>query len=80
MKTEQADNFVAELGALLHDVADWKFSNGNEFAGSEASRKWLLTLNVPEEIIQTVCEIVDNVSYKGANVENKMVHFEGKIV
>ena len=32
-KTEKADSFIVSLGALLHDIADSKFYNGNEAIG-----------------------------------------------
>jgi len=41
-----ADRFVVELAALLHDIADWKFHGGNENAGPEAGRAWLGVVSV----------------------------------
>lgn len=73
------DMFTLELAALLHDIADWKF-NDNENAGSYAARKWLEGLGVNEEIIVKVEDIINNVSFKGANVETKLKTIEGKIV
>src|SRR5436190_3225664 len=43
---EEADVFVAELAALLHDVADWKFADGNHDAGPRAARESLISLRV----------------------------------
>lgn len=40
-REEGADPFIAELGALLHDIADFKFHNGDETAGPKAARSWL---------------------------------------
>lgn len=76
---EKADLFVAELGALLHDIADWKFFKDPK-AGSKESRKWLESLNVDEDSIKKVCSIVDNVSFKGSKIKSKMESLEGKIV
>ncbi|MDF1496614.1 MAG: HD domain-containing protein [Patescibacteria group bacterium] len=79
-KTESGDLTVIELAALLHDVADWKFAGGDDFAGGRESRKWLESLSVPEIIIVHVVEIVDHVSYKGSGVPTPMSTLEGKIV
>lgn len=75
-----ADITVVELGALLHDIADFKFNNGDLTAGPKAARKWLQSINAPSQIIEAVCHIVENVSFKGADAKNKMRSLEGKIV
>lgn len=77
---EEADLFVVELGALLHDIADFKFHGGDDSVGPREARKWLTSLAVDGEIIEKVCHIVENVSFKGAGVENHMQSIEGKIV
>ncbi len=77
---EHADGFIVELGALLHDVADWKENNGDPTIGGKVSREWLKKLDVDDEIINKVVDIVDNVSFKGAGVVDKMDSLEGKIV
>ena len=80
-KTESsADMFVVELGALLHDVADWKFNDGDLEAGPKVAREWLGSLQVKDEIILRVEDIIRNVSFKGANVKQNMKSIEGKIV
>ena len=75
-----ADMFVVELGALLHDVADWKFNDGYLEAGPKAAREWLNGLQVKEGVILKVEDIVRNVSFKGAKVKQNMKLIEGKIV
>lgn len=79
-KKEKADMFIVELGALLHDIADFKFSNGDDKAGGRETRKWLEFQKVDEETIKHVCDIVDNVSFKGAGVKSKIKTKEGMIV
>lgn len=79
-KVEGGDLFIIELGALLHDIADWKFNNNDLDAGKKASREWLEQMGVEEEIVGQVCHIVENISYKGAGAENKIKSLEGKIV
>lgn len=76
----QCDLFVVELGALLHDIADWKFHDGDGKAGGIKARHWLASKSVEPETINHVCMIIDTVSYKGAAVENKMSTLEGEIV
>jgi uncharacterized protein len=77
-KEEDVDMLVVELGAFLHDIADWKFHDDPE-AGPKATRSWLESINVDENIIYQVEDIVRNVSYKGAHVKNKLSR-EGQIV
>ena len=80
-KTEKdADVEVVELGALLHDIKDWKFSNGDMKAGEKAAREWLESINTDPEIVDKVCYIVGNVSFKGAGVKDRMKTLEGMIV
>ena len=79
-RNEDADEFVVSLGALLHDIADFKFYNGDTEIGPKVARGWLESLNVDKAIIQRIEEIVRNVSFKGAKVESTMESQEGKIV
>ncbi|MFH1246759.1 MAG: HD domain-containing protein [Candidatus Micrarchaeota archaeon] len=75
---EEADLFIVELGALLHDVADWKFHE--EGAGPKEARKILEQVSTDRETIEKVVHVVENVSFKGAGEENKIQSLEGKIV
>ena len=77
---EKADRFIVELAALLHDIADWKFNDGDAKAGSRKAREWLMSLNVDEAAIQHVCQIIDDISFKGAGVKTAMKTAEGSIV
>lgn len=79
-KGEKADMFIVELAALLHDIADWKFTGGDETVGPKLAREWLEKLNVDEKIITHVCEIIENISFKGAGVKNKIKTLEGRVV
>lgn len=79
-RNENADRFVTELAALLHDIADWKFHDGDESAGPTAARAWLSEQGVDESVIEHVCTIVATVSFKGAGVATPMQTLEGKIV
>jgi uncharacterized protein len=79
-KEKGADMFTVELAALLHDIADWKFHDGDEEAGPHAAREWLESLNVNESVITHIEDIIRNVSFKGAHVKNKLGTIEGQIV
>ena len=79
-KHEPADMFIVELTALLHDVADWKLHNGDINAGPAAARAWLTELNVDTTTIDTVCDIILNMSYKGSGVKSQLNTLEGLIV
>jgi len=68
---ENVDFFVVELGALLHDIADSKFHNGDEEAGPRMAREFLFSLAVDEEIILHVENIIANISFKGGKETQK---------
>lgn len=79
-KKEGGDLFVIELGALLHDIADWKFYGGTNEIGIKKAKILLKDLGTDEDTINRVCYIIDNISFKGAGVRNRMKTIEGKIV
>ena len=66
-KSEVCDEMVVQLGALLHDIADSKFYNGDETIGPKVAREFLEAEKVSEEIILHVINIIENISYKGGN-------------
>jgi len=66
---EAVDPFVVELGALLHDIADSKFHDGDEEIGPRMARDFLESLAVEESIIQHVENIIRFISFKGGNTE-----------
>lgn len=76
---ENADPFIVQLAALLHDLDDWKFNDTGDETPLRASA-WLESCGVDPVITQAVCEIIMYISYKGAGVENKMDSLEGMIV
>jgi uncharacterized protein len=77
---EGADRFVVELAALLHDLADWKFHDGDEMAAPRIARQWLASLGVDEPTIEHVASIVADLSFKGAGVATEMPTVEGRVV
>lgn len=68
-KNEDVDLTVVSLGALLHDIADYKFHDGDETVGPTKARKFLQSQNLSEEKIQHVVNIIENVSFKGGNID-----------
>lgn len=79
-KREKADMFIVELAALLHDIADYKFNDGDEEIGPKTATMWLKSLGVNENIIEHICQIIRDASFKGANVKSSMKTLEGQIV
>lgn len=64
---ENADSFVAELAALLHDIADSKFHDGDETVGPRMARQWLESQNIDPSVTNHVVAIIENISFKGGN-------------
>jgi uncharacterized protein len=73
---EKADPLVIELAALLHDIADSKFHNGNEELGPERSERFLKGLDLPSELVDHVVNIVRNVSFKNELDPSKEDRFD----
>jgi uncharacterized protein len=79
-RAEGADVELCELAALLHDIADWKFHDGDEQAGPQAARAWLESQQVEAALIDSVCDIIAGVTYKGAGVATAMSTLAGRCV
>lgn len=77
---EDCDVTVVKLGALLHDIADSKFHNGDESVGPKTARTFLEAQNVKEETILHVIAIIENISFKGGNFEQQFRSKELEIV
>lgn len=67
--TEKTNLLVVELGALLHDIADAKFNDGDESIGPKKAREFLQSISVEEELIAHVEKIIQHISFKGGNFE-----------
>ena len=79
-KNEAANLFIVELGALLHDIADSKFHNGDESVGPKVASEFLQKQQVSTEIINHVVKIIENVSFKGGNIQQEFNSIELEIV
>ena len=77
---EDCDITIVKLGALLHDIADSKFHDGDEKIGPKTARIFLESQNVSENIISHVIAIIENISFKGGNFEKKFNSKELEIV
>lgn len=65
-QTENVNVKVVALAALLHDIADSKFHNGDESLGPKMARTFLFKNNVDSEIIEHVVAIIENMSFKNS--------------
>lgn len=77
---EGGNLLVVRLAALLHDISDHKLNGGIKNDCGRVSREILTKLNADEELIGSVCDIVDRVSFKGAGVEDESGSLELDIV
>tara|TARA_B100001059_G_C17758587_1_gene541424 strand:- start:486 stop:1139 length:654 start_codon:yes stop_codon:yes gene_type:complete len=79
-KNENVDVFIVQLGALLHDIADSKFHNGDETVGPKVAREFLFNINVDSKAIEHVIKIIENISFKGGNEIQKFKSSELDVV
>lgn len=79
-KTEKVDLLVVQLAALLHDIADSKFHNGDENIGPQKATDFLHSQNVEKLVIDHVVSIIKNISFKGGNFETTFTSPELNVV
>lgn len=79
-KEESCNLEVVQLAALLHDIADSKFHNGDETIGPRTAKNFLEQENVSQETITHVLAIIENISFKGGNFEQQFHSKELNIV
>lgn len=79
-ETENCNREVVELAALLHDIADPKFHNGDETIALKVSGEFLESQEVPEEMIGQVLFIIKNISFKNRGEMPQDLPIELKIV
>lgn len=66
LQIEQADSFIVELAAWLHDLGDQKLHNGMD-KSDELISAFLKSLAVEQSVIGRVIEIVSQVSFSKGN-------------
>lgn len=79
-KEEKADLLIVELAALLHDIADSKFNNGDETIGPKKAKEFLESIHINEKIIEHVVKIIENISFKGGHKSSDFQSTELHIV
>ena len=75
-KGESVDELVVALGALLHDIADSKFNDGDDTVGPKIAGEFLMKQNVSTKVINHVIKIIENVSFS-SNID-KTAAFKSK--
>jgi uncharacterized protein len=76
-KEEGGNGFVIELAALLHDIADHKFHNGDQSVGPKVATKFLSSFDVSTETISQVVQIMEEISFSKGMEPSSL---EGRIV
>jgi uncharacterized protein len=80
-KGENVDDLVVALGALLHDIADSKFHDGDETIGPRVAREFLFEHNVDSSVIEHVVKIIENISFnKSFEAGEKFISLELQVV
>ena len=79
-ENEVCDVSIVKLAALLHDIADSKFHDGDETIGPKIAREFLESENADEVTIQHVINIIVNLSFKGGKTEKTFSSVELDIV
>ncbi len=74
---EGGNRFLIEMSALLHDLEDWKLNGETNLS---KTKKWLQNIGVTQIQTSEIVQIIEQVSYKGAGVENNATSIEAKIV
>ncbi|MEX2416439.1 MAG: HD domain-containing protein [Paenibacillaceae bacterium] len=77
-RKENADLFLCELTALLHDVTDEKLVC-DELQAEQQLKEWLEAQKLPSTLIDQVLEIISTMSFKGGS-RPPMTTLEGRIV
>jgi len=77
-KDEKVDTLVVSLAALLHDIADPKFHDGDETLGPKTAREFLATLSIDQKTVDHIILIIENISYK-SSLGNKPSFFSQEL-
>jgi uncharacterized protein len=79
-ETENCNRLIVEMAALLHDIADSKFHNGNEEIGPETAMNYMNSLNLDKDSKLHIVNIIRNISFKGGHRHSDFNSIELQIV
>ncbi|MDG2279172.1 MAG: HD domain-containing protein [Flavicella sp.] len=79
-KSEEVNSLIVQLAALLHDIADSKFHNGDETIGPSIAKSFLQSQNLDTKSIDHIVKIIENISYKGGNFKTSFFSKELSVV
>lgn len=65
-KIEKGDELIVSFAALLHDIADPKFNNGDEELGPNVAADFLKSINIDDHVVNEVKLIIQNMSFKNS--------------
>lgn len=77
---EAVNLLIVQLAALLHDIADSKFHNGDENIGPYKAKVFLTEEGVNASVIKEVIHIIKHLSFKGGNFTVAAQSLEFKVV
>ncbi|HIB35977.1 HD domain-containing protein [Mesonia sp.] len=77
---EEVNLEIVAIGALLHDIADAKFHQGDETVGPQKAQRFLQQQSVEQATIEHVIKIIENISFKGGNFQQQFHSEELAIV
>lgn len=76
-REEKVNILVVSLGALLHDIADAKFHDGDESLGPQLAKDFLQSIGTPKRTVNHVVKIIKFSSFK-SGLEEKKKKFSSK--
>ena len=71
-KKEDVNHLVVELGALLHDIADSKFHNGDDTIGPKLARHFLEQHKLDKTTVDHIINIIENISFNKSLAPGKI--------
>ncbi len=75
-----ADMLVVQLAALLHDIADSKFHDGDEEIGPKVAVGFMKSIDIQSDVVFHVEQIIRNMSFKNSLAEVLFSSLELQIV
>lgn len=78
-KIEAGEPFITEMAALLHDLDDWKIKGTNAHF-PEKAKKWLMKMEVDEDVSIEILNVIEDVSFQGAGTQTKVRSVEAAVV